>query len=363
MKAVVTGANGFLGAALVRTLLDAGDAVVALVGPSGRRNGIAGLDLPVLQGDIRDEPFVARACAGAEVIFHSAALYDFRDRRAGAMKEVALRGVDHVMAAARQGVRRVVLTSSAPVLGWSPSPAVLDEAHPGNRDRSDLPAYIAVKAEQEERALRLAEAHGIELVVAAPTVIVGPYDFRPGPSNGLILNYLAGPVKQSYDGGINVASVRDVARGHRLLAVSGTPGDRYILGGQNVDYGSFYTTIADLVGLPRPSFQAGRAYSSAVAKVLAGLGWEDYFSPFVAQEQLMLIGKYFWYTHRKAAALGYTAAPARTAIAEAIGWLVMTPHVTPEVRRSLRLANEVHRLRRDAMRQYRSLLCPAHSGR
>ncbi len=208
----MTGANGFLGAALVRTLLAEGDSVVALVGPSGRRNGIAGLDVPTLQGDILDEHFVTRACEGVDVIYHAASPYDFRDRRAGEMKAVALRGVDHVMAAARRGVRRVVLTSSAPVLGWSPSPEVLDETHPGNVDRSDLPAYIAMKAEQEELALRLAVDRGIELVVAAPTVIVGPYDFRPGPSNGLILNYLAQPVRQSYDGGINVVSVRDVAR-------------------------------------------------------------------------------------------------------------------------------------------------------
>ena len=154
MRALVTGANGFLGAALVRTLLAEGDSVVALVGPSGRRNGIAGLDVPTLQGDILDEHFVTRACEGVNVIYHAASPYDFRDRRAGEMKAVALRGVDHVMAAARRGVRRVVLTSSAPVLGWSPSPEVLDEAHPGNVDRSDLPAYIAMKAEQEELALR-----------------------------------------------------------------------------------------------------------------------------------------------------------------------------------------------------------------
>ena len=140
-------------------------------------------------------------------------------------------------------------------------------------------------------------------------MIVGPYDFRPGPSHGLILNYLAKPVKHSYDGGINIVSVRDMAQGHRLLAVSGTPGETYILGGQNVDYGSFYRTIADLAGLPRPSFQVGRAYSAAVAELLAGVGLDDYFSPFVAHEQLMLIGKYFWYTHYKAAMLGYMATP------------------------------------------------------
>lgn len=212
MRAVVTGANGFLGAALVRTLLAAGDEVVAMIGPSGRLNGIAGLDVPTLQGDILDERFVVRSAEGADVIFHTATQYDFRNRRAAEMKTVALGGVDHVIGAARKGGQRVVLTSSAPVLGWSASPEVIDEAHPGKLDQSDLPAYIAMKAEQQERALRLADEQGIVLVVAAPTVIVGPYDFRPGPSHGLILNYLAKPLKHSYDGGINIVSVRDVVR-------------------------------------------------------------------------------------------------------------------------------------------------------
>ncbi len=362
MKAVVTGANGFLGSAVVRTLLALEDNVVALVGPSGRLNGLAGLDVPTLQGDIQDKRFVERACEGADVIFHTASLYDFRDRQAAEMKAVALCGVDHVMAAARQGGRRVVLTSSASVLGFSKSPEVLDEDHPGILDRSDLPPYIATKAELEVRALRLAEELGIELVVASPTVIVGPYDFRPGPSNGLILDYLVKPVRHSYVGGINVVSVRDVARGHRLLAMVGSAGERYILGGQNVDYGSFHATIAELAGLPKPCFQAGRAYSDAVARMIATVGLESYFSPFVSNEQVRLIEKYFWYTHQKAGALGYTATPARRAVAQALGWLVMTPHITAEQRRSLRLADAVHRERQETMPEYRRLLCPTHSG-
>ena len=83
MRAVVTGANGFLGAALVRTLLAAGDEVVAMIGPSGRLNGIAGLDVPTLQGDILDERFVVRSAEGADVIFHTATQYDFRNRLRG----------------------------------------------------------------------------------------------------------------------------------------------------------------------------------------------------------------------------------------------------------------------------------------
>ena len=74
-----------------------------MVGPSGRLNGIAGLDVPTVQGDILDERFVARAAEGADVIFHTASHYDFRDRRAAEMKTVALSGVDHVMSAAREG--------------------------------------------------------------------------------------------------------------------------------------------------------------------------------------------------------------------------------------------------------------------
>ena len=289
MKAIVTGANGFLGAQLVRSLLEHGDRAVALIGPTGRRNGLTGLDVPTEQGDILDARFVARACESGDVIFHAASIYDFRDRFRDEMRAVALRGVENVIAAAsRGGVRRVVLTSSSATLGWAREPQVLDESEQGDLERSGLPAYIGIKAEQEESAFRLAREGGIELVVASPTVIVGPHDFRSGPSNGLILNYLASPVKLSYDGGINVASVRDVADGHRLLASAGAPGETYILGGHNVDYATFYRTVADLAGLPRPAWHLGLetmiAMSSRPSRPWA---WGAYYSLFAAEEQLV----------------------------------------------------------------------------
>ena len=323
----------------VRTLLVAGDEVVALIGPSGRLNGLAGVDVGTRQGDILDESSSYRALRGGEgVVFHTAAVYDFHDR-AEEMKAIATAQASKTSCPVRRGRgcgglcslhRRRFLRAIAP------DPEVLAEDQPGTLDRSDLPRYVSVKAEQEERAIGLAEELGLELLIAAPTVVVGPYDCRPGPSNGLILNYLASPVKHSYRGGINIVSVRDVARGHRLVAVSGTPSERYVLGGQNVDYDSFYTMIAEMTGLPKPRFQAGRADSAAMTSVLATVGVEGWFSPFAAREQLMLIEKYFWYTHHKAAQLGYAAAPAQVAIADALGWLVMTSHVTREVRRSLR---------------------------
>ncbi len=197
--------------------------------------------------------------------------------------------------------------------------------------------------------------------MASPTVMVGPYDFRNGPSNGLILNYLASPVKLSYDGGINVASVRNVARGHRLLASAGTPGETYILGGHNVDYATFYRTVAELAGLPAPAWHLGAGTMVAMSRGLSALGLGSYYSPFAAEEQLGMVGKYFWYSHRKAAAIGYTARPLRMAIAEALGWIAMTSSVSTEVRRSLRLSDEVHRARLGRTADYRSLLCPRAS--
>ena len=174
---------------------------------------------------------------------------------------------------------------------------------------------------------------------------VGPHGASLGPSNGLVTSYLADPLRLTWAGGCNIASVADVAAGHLLLAERGAPGQRYVLGGENLEWREIHALIADLAGVepPRAAASAVACYSLAVAEeARARLTGR---APLATRAEARMVGRYYWYSHARAAALGYSPRPARQALAEAIAWLAASPHVSREARAGMRLSREVHAAR------------------
>lgn len=181
---------------------------------------------------------------------------------------------------------------------------------------------------------------------------VGPFGASLGPSNAVITSYLADPLKLTWAGGCNIVSVRDVALGHILLAERGEAGRRYVLGSENLAWSDIHATIADLAGVPAP-----RRAVSAVTCYAIALGEEAKASltgrpPLATRAQARMVGRYYWYSHARAAALGYAPRPAREALADALAWLSPSRHVSREMRTGMRLAREVHLARsRSAARE------------
>jgi dihydroflavonol-4-reductase len=355
MKALITGANGLIGANLARALLGRGHQVRGLVRESSDLRGLGALaagDVELRRGDVRDAAAVADAARGCDVVFHTAAVFSYWGHSAGSLREIAVEGTRAVLdAAAAAGVARVVLTSSSVTCGSSTKLAPRTEAQ--HLDDPDPPPYFVAKAEQERFALARAAELGLELVCVLPTMTVGPHDVRLGPSNALIVNYLLDPLKLTYPGGINVVSVRDVADGHILAAERGAAGERYLLAGENLEYSLLYRHVAELCGVPAPRAYAGHAasyLSSAALELLSAITGKP---PALTREQARTLGRFYWYRHERAAALGYAPMGARRALAEAIGWLVLSPHVSAAVRRTLRLAPEVYEARAADLPAYR----------
>jgi dihydroflavonol-4-reductase len=261
------------------------------------------------------------------------------------MTRIAVEGSRNVLLAAdAAGVRRVVMTSSSVTLGASRSARVRDETDSARND-PDEPAYVLAKIAQERQALEVARQAGVEIVFACPTMSIGPHGASLGPSNGVVTSYLADPLKLTWAGGCNIASVQDVAAGHLVLAVSGKPGARYILGGENLLWSEIHGLVAELSGAPPPRAQASAVtcYGLAVAEeVRARLTGKP---PLATRAQARMVGRFYWYSHARAAELGYRARPAREALAQAIAWLTAGPHVSRETRAGLRLAREVHSAR------------------
>jgi dihydroflavonol-4-reductase len=242
-RSLVTGATGHLGSNLVRSLLGAGDEVIALARPSSDLRGLAGLKVKVVHGDLLDPPSVERAAAGCARIFHAGALYQ-NGRDPEAILRTAVDGTKHVLAAAKAaGCRRLVYTSSNATIGYGKDPGVpLDERSSMQNAQSP---YILGKCEAEQAALALGRELSVDVVVVNPVGILGPYDYRLTPTTRAVLDVVkGGPVVLD----LCLTHVADIAAAHLAAAEKGAVGERYLIGGDNVRAPALAVLLSKLLG-------------------------------------------------------------------------------------------------------------------
>jgi dihydroflavonol-4-reductase len=350
MKALVTGASGLIGAHIVRALLDAGAEVSALVRASSRRDALDRLPVRCFVADLAETaPALDAACEGCDVVFHAAAPFAYAGAATESMQRIALHGTEMLLRAChRQGVRRVVVTSSSVVFGHSNDGSVLAERDALAAGDGE-PRYVAAKIAQHQLARRLGALLRLDVRFACPTMTLGPTEAALGPSNAMIVAYLADPLRSTYPGGCNVAAVGDVAAGHLLIAQHGAAGEAYLLGSGNLTWRQLHGMIAELAGVAPPLVELTHAtafLAAAAEEIRAAAAGR---TPLSSREQADMVGRYYWYSHAKAAALGYAPMPARQALVETLSWLAASPHVTREMRATMHLAADIYRFRANAM--------------
>lgn len=347
MRALVTGASGLIGANIIRVLLDNGVAVRAMTRAGSDRRTLAGLLVEHVTGDLFDSPAsLAKLCHGCEFVFHTAARFAYGAAHAAGLERVAVEGTRHIMEAAGLArVGRAVITSSSVVFGSTVQPVVRDETMRPD-DGFVEPPYVLAKIAQDALALELGRRYGVEVVLACPTMCVGAHGTTLGPSNGAIVAYLNDPLRLTYPGGCNIVSARDAAQGHWLLAKSGVAGEHYVLGAENLCWSEIHATIAALCGVQGPRLEINHALAYLAATFEEARAVIHNHTALTTRDQARMIGRYYWYSHAKAAMLGYAPMPARAALAEACGWLVTTRHISRDVRATISLADEVHQARR-----------------
>jgi dihydroflavonol-4-reductase len=283
-----------------------------------------------------------------EVLFHAAASFTYGASDPHALEHLAIVGTRNVLqAAADAGVRRVVLTSSSVVFGFGDAPEIRDETATTDPNREG--SYVRSKIRQDEIAQALAQELGLALVRACPTLTIGPHPAGPGASNGIVTSYLADPFRLTFRGGCNLVAADDVGEGHVLAAERGVPGEAYVLGAENLTWTEAHLMIAELAGVEKPNLKldlAG-AYAAAVAAEVQGRLRRA--SPLTTREQAQMVGRYYWYSHAKAGALGYDPRPIRPVLAETISFFAASDHVSRETRAALRLSPEVWAVRRKAL--------------
>ena len=340
----MTGASGLVGGHVVRASVADGHEVRALVRGTGRDH-LTGLPVERVRVDLHDEDGLGAAMAGIDGVVHCAAVYAFGAQRAAEVERVNIEGTRAVLqAAAQAGVARAVVTSSAVTCGSSEGPRSRDES--ARLGAEPAPAYYASKVAQEQMALETGDAHGMSVVLALPTVVLGGPFGRLAPSNAIVLRYLLDPTRSTYPGGCNVVDARDVGRGHLLLLERGQAGQRYLLGGQDVTWRMLHTLVADLAGLPGPYAEVPAPVAWVASAAAEGWGRLTGEPPLATREEALTVGRFYWYSCARAAALGYSARTAREAVADSLAWLAISEHLPRWAREGLRLGPEVRAARR-----------------
>ncbi|HTK94883.1 MAG TPA: hopanoid-associated sugar epimerase, partial [Terriglobales bacterium] len=252
MKAFVTGSTGFVGSHVARLLAEQGAELRLLVRKTSRTDLIDGIRGERVTGDLTHPDSLKQGMAGCDAVFHVAADYRLWIPDPDAMYRANVEGTRAIIQAAQEsGVKRVVYTSSVATMGFSHDGTICDEASPV-AEAEMIGHYKRSKFLAEQVALA-AGKQGAPVVVVNPTAPVGEQDIKPTPTGRIILDFLKRKFPAYVDTGLNLVDVREVARGHLLAYERATPGERYILGGENLTLKQVLDKLAAISGIPSPT--------------------------------------------------------------------------------------------------------------
>ena len=321
MKALVTGATGFIGSAVARALIAKGHAVRVTVRRGSDLSNVQGLCAEQVNADLADPDSLRRAVEGCDAVFHLAADYRLWTLDPDAMYRVNVDGTLHLIrAAVDAGVERIVYTSSVATLGLNLDRSPADEETPssltdmvGHYKRSKFMAEEAVGKEVEARAL--------PVVIVNPSAPVGPRDIKPTPTGQIILDAALGRMPAYMDTGLNVAHVDDVAAGHLLALERGESGRRYILGGTDMTLREILEVVARLLGTRAPKVRLAPAVVYPIAVVNEAWARLTRKPPRVPLDGVRMAKKHMYFrSDRAIREIGYHARPAEDAIRDALDW-------------------------------------------
>ena len=315
---LVTGGSGFVGAHVVRTLLEEGRRVRCLVREGSPRANLEGLDVELGVADLLQPETLPPLLDGVERVFHVAADYRLFVRDPKPLYRANVDGTRALLDAATAAkVDRFVHTSSVGALGLHA------DGSPANEDTPvDLDAMIGHYKRSKYLAEREAEAaasRGLDVVIVNPSTPVGELDVKPTPTGQIVVDFLRRKMPAYVDTGLNLVDVRDVARGHLLAAERGGRGERYILGAENLTLHQMLELLADITGLAAPKVQLPHWVPWIVGACQTG--WARVFggTPRVSLEAVrMSKHRMFFDTAKAQRELGYRPGPVRSALERAV---------------------------------------------
>ena len=317
MKVALTGATGFVGAHVTRVLAARGHDVKVVYRNPERLRVLQGVDYRRAKADVLDYGAMRRAVRGCELLFHIAG-YVGSNPTERVWRLNAHAPVVAVEAAAAEGVRRVVVTSTISAIGTADKAGPADESTSYPDDWLGL-SYPDSKHQGERAGLEAGDRHGIEVVVVNPAYVLGVPVNRDQPgetSTRTIGNYLLGRLPAVVAAPMNFVDVEDVAHGHLLAAEHGQPGERYILGGENGTWPGLIQRTAELSGVRFPVLVLHPAVSR-LARIREAAGLPG----TMPAEATDLMGRDWRFDSSRAEReLGYSSRPLDETLQTTIDW-------------------------------------------
>jgi len=317
---LVTGATGFIGANLVRALLEAGRAVRVLVRPSSNTHNLHNLPIETVYGDLLDVSSLRRALNGCHTLYHVAAHYSLWTPDPKTLYTINVDGTANLFQTALDcGLEKVVYTSSVATIGLPP------DGQPGD-ETMFLPLSQAIG--HYKRSKVLAEQHaiafcqqGLPVVIVNPSAPIGPWDVKPTPTGQIILDFLRRNMPAYLDTGLNLVDVRDVAKGHLLAAQHGKIGERYILGCRNMTLRDILQLLAQVSGLPAPKIRLPYGVALTAGYLSEALSWVTHKPPRVPLSGVRMARHPMYFSaHKAIRELGLPQSPIEQAVHLAVQW-------------------------------------------
>lgn len=318
----VTGATGFVGAAVARVLEAKGHRLRLLSRPNNDRRNLEGLTNPtIIEGDLGQPESYAEALKGCDFLFHVAADYRIWVPDEAAMHHINVEGTRALMKAAQKAdIKRIVYTSSVATLGIPKDGSAGNEETPVCLDDM-VGVYKRSKFLAEEVVLTMIRDEGLPAVIVNPSTPIGPRDIKPTPTGRIIIEAAAGRMPAYVDTGLNIAHVDDVAMGHWLALKKGKVGDKYVLGGENLSFKNILDIIEDLTGTRAPLIKLPCLPLFPLAYGAEFIAQFTHKEPFITVDGLKMARKKMFFSCKKAKSkLDYSPRPAKDAISDAIVW-------------------------------------------
>lgn len=288
--------------------------------PSESLLPLRGLDVEIVEGDVRDIRSLLNAFDGAKTVYHLASMIALSPSQSHNVNEVNVRGTHNVVEACLQcGVKRLVYTSSIHAMSEPPEGTVFTEDRPFDPEIRDS-VYGRSKALASLEVLKGVD-RGLDAVIVCPTGVIGPYDFKPSETGKVMLDFGRRRLFASVDGAYDFVDVRDAVAGHIAAQKKGETGEKYILSGERVTVFELIKTLSEATGLPAPRIQIPAWAAEAGAACLALYCSLTNAKPWFTVESIRTLQSNSSISSEKAArSLGYSSRPVREAIFDAVRW-------------------------------------------
>jgi dihydroflavonol-4-reductase len=330
VKVFLTGATGFVGSHVARAYAAEGAELRLLARGTSKLAAIEGLAAEVVVGDLRQPESLRTALRGCDALVHVAADYRLWVRDPKEMYAANVDGTRELLRLAREeGVAKVVYTSSVATMGFKTDGTIVDEGTPVSLAEMIGP-YKRSKFLAEQEAIAAAGA-GQHVMILNPTTPIGAGDAKPTPTGRIIVDFLNRKFPAYVDTGLNLVDVSEVARMHVVALDHGVPGERYILGGENLTLKQILDRMSAITGLPSPKMKVPHAVALAFAffdeTITGKLRGKE---PRATVEAVRMGRKYMFASSAKAERdLGFRVLPVYNAMRAAIEWFAEHGYAPP----------------------------------